>query len=108
MTRYYRHVDKQSTSAVNMKKQLNTALEQNLTGLIIRRMRMLAGISQSTLAHLANTDPSYLSAVERGQRKISLSKFQEVCDALNIDAATCLSMSQLLIYSASLPHPRRN
>lgn len=50
--------------------------------LTIRRIRQTQGLSQEALAHLANLDRSYISAVERGRRNISIASLDRIVDAL--------------------------
>jgi transcriptional regulator with XRE-family HTH domain len=52
-------------------------------GEAIREARTKAGISQEQLAFDANVDRAFVSAVERGQRNVTLSNLLKVCRALD-------------------------
>ena len=50
----------------------------------IRRRRVNADLSQEKLSELAGLHRTYLGAVERGERNISLQNIKRIADALNI------------------------
>jgi len=52
-------------------------------GLIVRRRRLAAGMSQETLADKASCHPTYISLVERGLRNPSLDTMLRLADALD-------------------------
>jgi len=56
-------------------------------GKVIRRHRIAAGLSQEALAHEAGVHPTYVSMVERGQRRPTI----EVGDLLARALGTTLS-----------------
>ncbi len=82
-------------------------LSQQILGLMLKRFRFIVGISQNTVALIAGTDPSYLSDIERGQSKISMSKLQEICLALDIEESHLLELCRLIQQSAEFEHPER-
>lgn len=49
----------------------------------IREARRKAGLSQEALALSAGVDRAFMSAVERGQRNVTLQNLLKVCRALN-------------------------
>jgi transcriptional regulator with XRE-family HTH domain len=55
-------------------------------GLRVRYFRKRLGISQDDLADRANLHRTYVGAVERGERNISLLNILRLADALNITA----------------------
>lgn len=46
---------------------------------------MQRGLSQEKLAELASLHRTYISAVERGERSISLKNIEKIAHALNVD-----------------------
>lgn len=53
----------------------------------IRRHRIKANFSQEKLAELSGLHRTYVGAVERGERNISLQNIKRITDALNIEVA---------------------
>lgn len=51
----------------------------------VRRYRIENNLSQEKLAELAGLHRTYISAVEREQRNISLSNIQHIANALKIE-----------------------
>ena len=51
----------------------------------IRELRKSRGLSQESLADLAELDRSYIGGVERGDRNISLNNIQKLSIALNVN-----------------------
>lgn len=56
----------------------------------VRHLRNLKGISQETLADLAEIDRTYMSGIERGKRNVSITTINKISVALGMD------MDQLL------------
>jgi len=56
-------------------------------GIKIRELRKSRGLSQESLADLAELDRSYIGGVERGDRNISLINIQKLSIALNVNIA---------------------
>jgi transcriptional regulator with XRE-family HTH domain len=83
-------------------------------GSTIRSLRRERGLSQETLADLADIDRSYMSGVERGLRNISVLNLSRVAKALDVPlvelvgaaeagfAATTVAVAS---YRAPLPEP---
>ncbi len=53
-------------------------------GITIRSLRRERGLSQESLADLADIDRSYMSAVERGRRNISVLNLARIAMALDV------------------------
>ena len=53
----------------------------------LRDLRKSRGLSQESLADLAELDRSYIGGVERGDRNISLNNIHRLSIALNINIA---------------------
>ena len=56
----------------------------------IREQRTLRGYSQEELAHLSGLHRTYIGAVERGERNITLLNAQRIADALGISLSDCV------------------
>lgn len=71
---------------------------------LLKRLRIDAGLSQSSLAQKAGVDPSYINRIEKGQRQPpSQSIIRELATALELDS---FNTGQLLLsagYAASTP-----
>ena len=57
----------------------------------IRRLRGNMGLSQEELAYKCGLHRTYVGAVERGERNITLSSLELLASALNVDIPTLLS-----------------
>lgn len=57
---------------------------QQAFGARVRQLRLAAGVSQMQLAHTADLDPTYLSAVEQGRRNIGLVNICQIARALDV------------------------
>lgn len=61
----------------------------------LRNLRTQKNLSQEKLAHLADLDRTYISAVERGKRNISLLNIIRIADALGVSPATLLMFEEV-------------
>ena len=52
----------------------------------VKKYRIEKGLSQEALAELAGLHRTYVSAVERERRNISINNIENIANALNIDA----------------------
>ena len=68
-------------------------------GATIRTLRIERGLSQETLANLANLDRSYMSGIERGLRNISVLNMARIASALQVP------LVDLLYGKKTLPFP---
>jgi transcriptional regulator with XRE-family HTH domain len=69
-----------------MSKDLNLRLTRNL-----RRLRQERGLSQEEAAEKCGLHRTYVGAIERGERNITLSTLQEIAAAFRIDPLRLLS-----------------
>lgn len=60
----------------------------------IRRLRGLKNMSQEALANKAGLHRTYIGAVERGERNITLVNAERIAQALEVSLAYCLEESQ--------------
>ena len=56
----------------------------------IKRTRLAKGISQEALADLAGLHRTYIGAVERGERNITLISANRIAEALGVRLSDCL------------------
>jgi transcriptional regulator with XRE-family HTH domain len=57
---------------------------QTKIGLTVKALRLERGLSQEILAFESNLHRTYIGAVERGERKITVATLKKVTDALGI------------------------
>lgn len=55
---------------------------------LIKRRRQALGLSQEQLASACDLDRTYVSAIERGKRNISLGALGRILTALQLDASS--------------------
>lgn len=56
----------------------------------VKRLRLTKGISQEGLADLAGLHRTYVGAVERGERNITLLNANRIAEALGVKLSDCL------------------
>jgi transcriptional regulator with XRE-family HTH domain len=61
-----------------------------LFGENIRRLRVSQGLSQDALADKAGLHRTYVGAVERGERNITLINAEKIANALGVSLVDCL------------------
>ena len=59
----------------------------------IKKIRLAQGISQEALADLAGLHRTYIGAVERGERNITLLNANRITEALQVSLSDCLKES---------------
>lgn len=59
----------------------------------VRELRMELGFSQEELAHRAGLHRTYVGAVERGERNITLLNAQRIADALGVPLDRCVKLN---------------
>ena len=65
--------------------KLISILSQN-----IKKIRQNMGISQEELAHRCGLHRTYIGAIERGERNITLSSLEIIASTLDVDIPTLL------------------
>ena len=53
-------------------------------GKVVRAARESKGVSQEVFADLCGLHRTYIGAVERGERNVSLKNIKNICDALGV------------------------
>ena len=61
-----------------------------LFGKNVRQFRLSQGLSQDALAEKAGLHRTYIGAVERGERNITLINAEKIANALGINLLDCL------------------
>jgi transcriptional regulator with XRE-family HTH domain len=61
-----------------------------LFGKNVRKFRLSQGLSQDALAEKARLHRTYIGAVERGERNITLINAEKIANALGINLLDCL------------------
>lgn len=61
-----------------------------LFGKNVRKFRLSQGLSQDALAEKAGLHRTYIGAVERGKRNITLINAEKIANALGINLPDCL------------------
>ena len=69
------------------------ALDYNLIGQRLKKIRLERNLTQEKLAEKANVSVAFLSRVERGSSHISLNRLTQLCDLLEISAGYILNGS---------------
>lgn len=69
------------------------SLNQRL-GKNIRRLRQKAGLSQEALADRCELHRTYIGAVERGERNVTLLTVEKIATALDVDPIVLLQEPQ--------------
>lgn len=59
----------------------------------VRELRKQLGVSQEELAHASGLHRTYVGAVERGERNITLLNAERIAIALGVTLPKCLEMS---------------
>jgi transcriptional regulator with XRE-family HTH domain len=62
-------------------------------GLRVRELRAPLGLSQEDLAHQAGLHRTYIGAIERGERNLSIDNIYAIADALGCDVTDLFGSS---------------
>lgn len=54
-------------------------------GANLKRLRLEKGISQESLALLADLDRTYIPSIEKGERNVSITVLEKLANALNVN-----------------------
>lgn len=73
----------------------------------IKELRLKAGMTQENLATTADLDRSYVGAIERGEKNLSLSNIAKLATALDVDLSTLFEDEQLSPRSTLLRRERK-
>lgn len=71
--------------------------ERNISkqfGVVVRKKRLAAELTQERLAELATLHPTYISMVERGIRNPTLEAAAQIAEALGIELPKLISEAQ--------------
>lgn len=60
----------------------------------VKNYRLEKGLSQEKLAELSGLHRTYISAIEREQRNISIENIENIANALSLDPSLLLSKKQ--------------
>lgn len=60
----------------------------------VKNYRLEKGLSQEKLAEFSGLHRTYISAIEREQRNISIENIENIANALNLDPSLLLSKNQ--------------
>ena len=63
-------------------------------GQAIRKLRLMSGFSQESLALAAGLDRSYVGGIERGENNITIMNLIKIADALDIKTSELLKRSR--------------
>ena len=58
---------------------------------LLRAMRQEAGLKQTELAKRLNSDQSFVSRYERGERRLDLIELEQICAACKVDLVDFVS-----------------
>lgn len=72
-----------------MKQSLNTVVAAN-----IRRLRQTAGHSQEEFAEVCGLHRTYIGAIERGERNITLKTLERIAGALKVNVISLLKKGE--------------
>lgn len=87
------HVNKVTSGTVRREKTRAKSLAVRL-GAAIRALRIGAGHSQEALADLAGIHRTYIGAVERGERNITVVSAERVASALGVRLSELLRQAE--------------
>jgi len=72
-----------------MDKNLNARVSATM-----KTIRLEQGISQEDLADMCELHRTYIGAIERGERNITLNTLEKICDALGCPVFDLLAVAQ--------------
>lgn len=63
-------------------------------GAVVRKLRLDAGLSQESFAHMADIERSHMSRIERGASQPTLYAILRIANALGIEGSTLLRKTE--------------
>ncbi len=77
-----------------------------LLGLVIKRYREAAYLTQEQVAERAGCNASYISTIENGRSELSIRIFDRLCKALAVSAHILYAQAEMLEQQYYLASPR--
>jgi transcriptional regulator with XRE-family HTH domain len=81
----------------------STKLEQKALQLLLRQLRVDAGLRQKDIAKALGKRPSFVSYYETGARRLDLLELREVCEALGVSLGEFVRKFEERLLEPSLP-----
>ena len=70
-------------------------------GAAVRQLRAKAGVSQENLANIANIDRSYMGAIERGTKNVTIKNICKIAKALEKNPSELFKLTEKLLGEAT-------
>ena len=80
----FSHIDQDFHIKCAVKKNIRLNQQKKLL-VLLRGVRVEAGLTQSELASRLGTDQTFVSKYESGERRLDILELHEVCQAIEID-----------------------
>ena len=80
----FSHIDQDLHIKWSVKKNVRLNQQKRLL-VLLRSVRVEAGLTQSELALRLGTDQTFISKYESGERRLDILELREVCQAIGID-----------------------
>lgn len=79
--------------------------EQEALQLVLRQLRLGAGLRQEDLAHLLKEPQSFVSKYESGERRLDLIELRQVCNAVGVTLLELVNRFEEQLQLCSLTNP---
>ena len=80
----FSHIDQDLHITCAVKKNIRLNQQKKLL-ILLRGVRVEAGLTQSELASRLGTDQTFISKYETGERRLDILELREVCQAIGTD-----------------------
>ena len=80
----FSHIDQDLHIKCGVKKNIRLNQQKKLL-VLLRAVRVEAGLTQSELASRLGTDQTFISKYESGERRLDILELREVCEVIGID-----------------------
>ena len=80
----FSHIDQDLHIKCAVKKNIRLNQQKKLL-VLLRAVRVEAGLTQSELASRLDTDQTFVSKYESGERRLDILELREVCQVIGID-----------------------